>query len=98
MDEKEEDIFAEKIIGKTMCEAADEGSLIEVQLAMDRKEGINIQDPQNGDSALMKAIKGGYKEIAQVLLDVGANVKLANVYGDTALHWAVVYKRIWRYC
>jgi len=37
----------------------------------------------------MKAIKGGYKEIAQFLLDVGINVKLSNFFGDTALHWAV---------
>jgi len=37
----------------------------------------------------MKAIKGGYKEIAQLLLDVGINVKLSNYFGDTALHWVV---------
>lgn len=52
MQEEEEDVFAEKIIGKTMCEAADEGSMEEVQLAIGRKEGLDIQDPINGDSAL----------------------------------------------
>lgn len=51
-DDEEEDAFAEKIIGKTMCEAADEGSMEEVKLAYERGEGIDIQDPENGDSAL----------------------------------------------
>ncbi len=37
----------------------------------------------------MKALKGGHKEIAYVLLNLGINVKLANLHGDTALHWAV---------
>jgi ankyrin repeat protein len=37
----------------------------------------------------MKAIKGGYKEIAQLLLDLGININLHNIHGDTALHWAV---------
>lgn len=37
----------------------------------------------------MKAIKGGYKEIAQFLLDIGININLRNIHGDTALHWAV---------
>lgn len=37
----------------------------------------------------MKAIKGGYKEIAQFLLDVGININLSNYFGDTPLHWAV---------
>lgn len=48
----EEDVFAEAIIGKTMCEAADEGSMKEVELAIGRKERIDIQDPVNMDSAL----------------------------------------------
>jgi ankyrin repeat protein len=37
----------------------------------------------------MKALKGGHEEIAHVLLNLGINVKLANLHGDTALHWAV---------
>jgi len=37
----------------------------------------------------MKAIKGGYREIAQLLLDLGININLHNIHGDTALHWAV---------
>lgn len=52
MQDEEEDVFAEKIIGKTMCEAADEGSMEEIQLAIGRKEGLDIQDPVTGDSAL----------------------------------------------
>jgi hypothetical protein len=51
-EEEEEDVFAEKIIGKTMCEAADEGSMEEIKLALWREEGIDIQDPTNGDSCL----------------------------------------------
>lgn len=51
-DEEEEDAFAEKVIGKTMCEAADERSMEEVKLAYEREEGIDIQDPERGDSAL----------------------------------------------
>jgi hypothetical protein len=35
-----------------MCEAADEGSMEEINLAIGRKEGIDVQDPINGDSAL----------------------------------------------
>ena len=37
----------------------------------------------------MKAIKGGHREIAQLLLDLGININLHNFHGDTALHWAV---------
>jgi ankyrin repeat protein len=37
----------------------------------------------------MKALKGGHEEIAHVLLNLGINVKLANLHGDAALHWAV---------
>jgi hypothetical protein len=44
---------------------------------------------QFGGWARMKALKGGHKEIAYVLLNLGINVKLANLHGDTALHWAV---------
>ncbi|KAG0564580.1 hypothetical protein KC19_8G122600 [Ceratodon purpureus] len=87
-EEDEEDAFAEKIVGKTMCEAADEGSMEEIKLALWREEGIDVQDPENGDSCLMKAIKGGYLEIARLILDVGININLANFFGDTALHWA----------
>jgi len=50
--EENEDLFGEKIIGKTICEAVDEGSMEEVNLAYKCGEGIDIQDPQNGDSAL----------------------------------------------
>lgn len=35
-----------------MCEAAAEGSMEEVELAIGRHEGLDIQDPINGDSAL----------------------------------------------
>jgi len=48
----DEDLFGDKIIGKTICEAVDEGSIEEVKLAYERGEGNDIQDPQNGDSAL----------------------------------------------
>lgn len=38
----------------------------------------------------MKALKGGYRDIARVLLDLNININLSNIHGDTALHWAVI--------
>lgn len=53
---------------------------------------INGPD-SDGMTALMHAIKAGFDDVAQSLLDAGAGVDQADNQGRTALHWAVLRRR-----
>ena len=43
---------------------------------------------RNGDTALLLAARGGNAQIAQLLVDAGANTRTTDDLGDTALHIA----------
>ena len=43
-----------------------------------------------GDTPLIQAIKAGASAAARALIDAGADPTVANAFGQTALHWAVV--------
>ena len=60
-----------------------------------RKTSINSQDKKYGRSALIWAVcvprfggKTGYHEIVKLLLDAGADLKLKDRLGNTAINWA----------
>lgn len=57
------------------------------------KEAINIQD-KNGWTPLMEAAEKASVNIMELLLDNGANTKLANKGGCTALHNAVCTRKV----
>jgi ankyrin repeat protein len=56
------------------------------QLALDGVE-INGQSP-NGTTALIAAVKNGQKETAFELIELGADISLADSEGLTAIEWA----------
>ncbi|KAL4319920.1 hypothetical protein GQ457_18G022580 [Hibiscus cannabinus] len=53
---------------------------------------LNEQD-DDGNSALMMAASGGHLEAFEILLCVGANIKLSNKYRDTAISLLDVNQR-----
>jgi len=67
--------------------AASSGDINTVRrLAADGIE-VNGQSP-NGTTALMAAVKNGHAEVAFELIDLGADVELADSDGLTAVEWA----------
>jgi hypothetical protein len=59
---------------------------------MARGADIDARSP-NGSSVLMMAIYEGRDELARILVKRGANRAVRNDRGDSALDWAVKYKR-----
>ena len=51
-------------------------------------DDINSLDQQYGHTPLGYAALGGYLEMAKLLLENGANVKVRNIFGNTPLHVA----------
>ena len=46
---------------------------------------------QTGVSALYWAARNGHCHTVRLLLDRGADVNIADEYGETALHWAAIH-------
>ena len=49
---------------------------------------------QNGEKALLTAIRGGHEEIVQLLLDKGASMEAANKVGSKGPHVVVVWQGV----
>ena len=47
-----------------------------------------LLDPERKSWARMATMRYGYADVAQLLLDNGANINTANTAGNTALHYA----------
>ncbi|OAE27885.1 hypothetical protein AXG93_2334s1080 [Marchantia polymorpha subsp. ruderalis] len=86
--EDEEDVFAEKIIGLTYYECVGLNSKKEMLLAIARGENVDQQDPTTGDTGLIAALKTGNREFVTMILEKNPDVKIQNLAGDSALHWA----------
>ena len=54
---------------------------------------INQQDENNGFTALHYCAQNGYLQIAQLLIDNGADVNIKDKYGNTALFKAVFFSQ-----
>jgi ankyrin repeat protein len=72
-----------------MMFAAQRGDLEASRMLLDA--GANINDTSSEDgSALIVATMGGHEALVRFLLDKGADPNLANRYGVTALHYAIM--------
>lgn len=76
-----------------LIEAINSGSIKLVKLLIEKgKADVNLRDDK-GNSALMYAAQDGSLEIVQYLVEKGAYRYYENIYGQTALLIAQIYKR-----
>lgn len=68
--------------------ASARGDLDTLQKALSSGADVNLKEPVGGSTLLMAAAFNGRLEMAQWLLDQGADVQATNVEGSTALHLA----------
>ena len=71
-----------------MMFAAQAGDLESVKLLLAAGADVNESTPEYGN-ALVLAVVNGHEDIALHLLEQGADPKVKDGYGMTALHWAV---------
>lgn len=55
---------------------------------------VNAQDPDIGDAALHYSAERNNPDIAQLLIEHGADLNLPNNYGRTPMHLAALYKSV----
>ncbi len=73
--------------------AVKNNSLGAIKLLLQQKT-INIDAvDSNGLTALMMAAHCGYVDAVKLLIDAGANVNIASLYGETALHQSILNKK-----
>lgn len=68
-------------------DAADEGTLDNVDFLIWRGVDINARGIQIGETALMLACKKGHEDVAKFLLLQGCNAKLSDYYNQNAAHY-----------
>ncbi len=59
-----------------------------IRLILKAGANPNDRDRSNGTTVLMVAAGHGNEELVELLLQQGANAKVANAYGENALHYA----------
>jgi ankyrin repeat protein len=64
------------------------GDVVRTKLLIDAKADLNAQTEHGGWTALMEASDKGHLEVVKALLKAGANVKIEDYEGRTALWWA----------
>jgi ankyrin repeat protein len=74
----------------TLQTASKAGELAEVTTLLDAQADINAQDPRTQQTALMVAAENNQLNVALLLLERKADIKLSDVAGKTALHYAVI--------
>ena len=85
--------------GAELCVAAFKGDLLKVKAIVAARPAATVQvvnsvnGPEYQSTALMWASDRGHKEIAEFLINSGANVDAKNKYGYTALMMASVNDR-----
>ncbi len=72
-----------------LIEVVRQNDLELLQYLIERSVDLNAQESEDGLTPLMVAIEEGNSEIANVLIQNGANLDAQNDYGDTALTLAV---------
>jgi WD40 repeat protein/TPR repeat protein len=70
-----------------LLRAAGAGRLLEVLNSLEDGEDVNAADA-DGRTALQLALRGGYADVATILLAKGANPNVADHFGQGALHAA----------
>jgi ankyrin repeat protein len=81
-------IDPENIFDDSLVRAATEGSLGQVQHLLNSGVHVDSRD-SDGCTALQTAISEGFRDIAILLLDHGADPKLRDFKSFALLHWAV---------
>nr|XP_028709380.1 putative ankyrin repeat domain-containing protein 30B-like [Macaca mulatta] len=64
-----------------------------VTFLVDRKCQLDVLDGENR-TPLMKALQCQREDCANILVDSGAGLNIVDVYGNTALHYAVYNKNL----
>ncbi|NER10001.1 Ankyrin repeat-containing protein [Muriicola jejuensis] len=70
------------------------GNLEAVRQHIDAGTDLNGKEPFGGSTPLITAATFGKKEIAQALIDAGADLSIKNNDGSTALHAAAFFCRV----
>ncbi|MCX2718474.1 ankyrin repeat domain-containing protein [Lentiprolixibacter aurantiacus] len=70
------------------------GDLEAVHQHIEAGSDINVKEPFNGSTPLITAATFGKKEIAQALIDAGADLSIKNNDGTTPLHSAAFFCRV----
>lgn len=65
--------------------AADNGHIDIVRELLKLKSDINLSHPENWDSPLINAVRGGNFDMSKLLLEYGADLEKKDMQGDTAL-------------
>jgi ankyrin repeat domain-containing protein 50 len=76
-----------KDIGSPLYYASDIGLEAVVQMLLEHKAGVNVQD-RYGRTALYRAAVNGHDAVVKLLLEAKADVNVQDGDGGTALHWA----------
>ena len=69
--------------------AIEDSDLQLVKMSIKAGADVNTKDELGGITALMDASRYDSPEIVRILLDAGADVNARNMFGDTALMWAI---------
>ena len=84
---KDKTEISETISGTSLIDAALDGNIKQVRLALENGVDVNASNDK-GSTALMSAGFNGHKEIVGLLLDRGASVDSQDVFGRTALMYS----------
>ena len=76
------------IAGRPVISAAAGGQYDRLLRLLNSGENIDETDSKTGDNALIKSIKNGHTDIADLLINNGININHTNLAGQTALHTA----------
>ena len=79
--------------------AAREGDLESTKILVESGVDVNQQASGDKSTALIETISNGHLDLANYLLDKGANPNLLNFYGESALYAAVDFRNVeisWR--
>ena len=79
-------------IGSPLYYASDIGLEAVVQMLLEHKAGVNVQD-RYGRTALYRAAGNGHEAVVKLLLEAKADVNVQGGNVQTALHWAAVNGR-----
>lgn len=77
-----------------LIEVSEQGHLVPVIGCLEVGENPNLQDPEDGTSALIMASTNGHEKIVETLIKYGATIDLQNNKGETALMAAASFGHI----
>ncbi len=77
-----------------LIEVSEQGHLVPVLGCLELGENPNLQDPEDGTSALIMSSVNGHEKIVETLIMHGATIDLQNNKGETALMAAASFGHI----